>query len=172
MLCIFQGKQSTDSQRLRTPLEMTTLIEDQLTDLEHSPTVRHNKNGLNRVTEESVYVDNEGKNLTADEKAYIDSQDASLKSVLGIKEGKYPTADVLDLGVTRPVHISPSLDGITMDVFDEDYSFGNGCTVNATKIISDVTSILLTYVVFPEGTTLTSDQLSTLKTICETMVSI
>ena len=49
--------------------------------------------------------------------------------------------------------------------------FGNGCTVNATKIISEGTSILLTYVVFPEGTTLTSDQLSTLKTICETMVS-
>ena len=171
MLCIFQGKQSTDSQRVRTPLEMTTLIEGQLTALEHNPTVRHNKNGLNRVTEQSVYIDKAGKNLTADEKSYIDSENANLKSILGIKEGKHPTADVLDLGVTRPVHISPSLDGITMDVFDEDYSFGNGCTVNATKIISEGTSILLTYVVFPEGTTLTSDQLSTLKTICETMVS-
>ena len=171
MLCIFQGKQSTDSQRLRTPLEMTTLIEDQLTALEHNPAVRHNKNGLNRVTEQSVYIDKTGKDLTADEKAYIDSQDVSLKTVLGIKEGKQSTADVLDLGVTRPVHISPSLDGITMDVFDEDYYFGNGCTVNATKIISEGTSILLTYTVFPEGTTLTDDQLATLKTICESMVS-
>ena len=170
MLCIFQGQNSTVTQRLRTPAEMTTLIENQLTVLEHSPTVRHNKNGLNRVTEQSIYIDKHGKDLTADEKAYIDSQDVNLKTILGIKEGKQSASDVLDLGVTRPVHISPSLDGLTMDVFDEDYSFGNGCTVNATKIISDDTSILLTYVVFPEGTTLTNDHLATLRTICETMI--
>ena len=63
-----------------------------------------------------------------------------------------------------------SLKKINRDQLIIEILYENGCTVNATKIISDDTSILLTYVVFPEGTTLTNDHLATLRTICETMI--
>ena len=171
MLCILKGVNPTDSTRGRNALEMQALIEAQITALEHSSAVRHTVQGLNRVTVESVYFDKAGAALSESEKSYIDSQDADLKSVLGIRSGEQDTADTLDLGVTRSVNVSTSLSGITIDSFEDDHSFGNGVTSNSPIVLKDSSIVNLTWCVFPDGTTLTSDQLETLRTICETAVA-
>lgn len=172
MLCILEGVDATDTTRGRNALEMQELIEAQITALEHSSAVRHTVQGLNRVTVESAYFDKNGAALSASEKSYIDSQDADLKSVLGIRDGEQDLADTLDLGVTRTVNVSTSLSGITIDSFEPDHSFGNGCTSNHPTILKDASVVTISWCVFPDGTTLTADQLETLRTICETAVAI
>ena len=171
MLCIFKGNPITDTTRGRDSLDMQTLIEAQVAALEHSSTVRHTVQGLNRVTVESVYFNTDGNALSESEKAYIDSQDDNLKSILGVRPGEQDLADTLDLGVTRVVHISNSLSGLTMDLFMDDHSFGNGCTSNSTVVLKDDSQIRISWCVFPAGTTLTDSQLETVRTICETPIN-
>ena len=171
MLCIFKGNPDTDTTRGRNAVEMNDLIEAQVTALEHSSTVRHTVQGLNRVTVESVYFNKEGNALSESEKAYIDSQDANLKSILGVRLGEQDLADTLDLGVTRTVHISNSLSGLTMDLFEDDHSFGNGCTSNSIVVLKDDSQIRISWCAFPAGTTLTDSQLETVRTICETPIA-
>ena len=175
MLCIFKAVVKTETHRQKRSNQVQSEIEAVLPALEHDPAIRHTIEGVNKITSESVMVNNQGQDLSEDDKAYIEKQEAQFKSLMGIKEITRDKSDVLDLsqsGNNRKVHISPSIDGITVESFEQGASFGNGVTCNVFQTLKDGTQLRFSWCVFPQGTILTVEQLEQLRVIFETPVAI
>ena len=173
MLCIFKSVPKTETHTQKDAGRVQAEIEAVLPRLEHDPTVRHTIEGANKITKQSIMFNNQGSEMSADDKAYAEKQDPEFRSIMGVTTGDKDLEDVLDLshaGSNRKVHISPTIDGITVESFKAGASFGNGVTCNVPQRLRDGTEEKFSWCIFPKGTTLTVEQLEQLRVIFETPV--
>jgi len=173
MLCIFQGKE-----RLRDAVgsiisdgrsagDIQEDIHAQVGPCEHAATKQCRSGGLFALDLVKETIGAATKRLREEHAKKHLPFDAST-----VRDEDCLTTQVGESRSSLVVFVSPSLlkdDGtpVTIEDFRDNHSFGNGVTANSRVELKDGSVRHLSWCVFPEGTTLSNEQLNKLQVIFE-----